>query len=198
MEASDAVEAQKEQLRRVMERLRRQSGLLEAREAGEAMALALASSREWVRAERVGLFAGLEDEPDTRPIFAAIRRSGKTAFFPRCRDEGDVELVRVDQWADLQAGRFGILEPPSGSPAAPLAELDILLMPGVAFDPCGRRLGRGRGFYDRTLATDPLPRLIGVAYGFQVIDRVPTEEHDRRVHAILDENGLRPAVDPAG
>ncbi|MCS5637397.1 MAG: 5-formyltetrahydrofolate cyclo-ligase [Myxococcota bacterium] len=196
MEASDSIEAQKGELRRKMVRLREEARPFEARAAGEAIASALLASPEWAGAQAVGLFAGLEDEPDTRPIFAALLAAGKRAFFPRCRAGGDLDMIRVDDWSELRAGRFGILEPPQGASASPLSELDLLLLPGVAFDPCGRRLGRGGGFYDRTLAMGAVPRLIGVAYAFQVIDRVPTREHDRWVHAIVDENGLRPAADP--
>ena len=196
MAASDVVEAQKDELRIAMARLKREVSAGDARKAGESMAAALVSSPEWTSARGVGLFAGLPDEPDTRPIFSAVRESGKTAFLPRCREEGDVELVPVEEWSDLRAGYFGILEPPAGVASVSLAELDLLLLPGVAFDPYGRRLGRGKGFYDRTLGPDPEPRLIGVAYAFQVVERVPTHAHDRRVHAILDETGLR-AAQPA-
>jgi 5-formyltetrahydrofolate cyclo-ligase len=197
MAALDSVEAQKIELRRVMGRRRAEVDPVRARSVGEAMAAVLVACPEWIGAQGIGLFAGLDDEPDTRPIFAAIGRSGKRAFFPRCRAAGDLEMVGVDAWSELHAGRFGVLEPRGVMPAAPLSELDLLLLPGVAFDRGGRRLGRGGGFYDRTLAVGEVPRLIGVAYSFQVIDQVPTRQHDWCVHAILDENGLTRVSDPS-
>ena len=86
--------------------------------------------------------------------------------------------------ADLSPGRFNVLEPKAGCPSVPLNQLDLVFVPGVAFDFNGRRLGRGKGFYDRLLA-EVRGYKCGVAFEVQVIAAVPEEPHDVRVDSIL-------------
>ena len=167
--------------------------------AGRAVVAALLARPEWTRAGRIALFAGLGDEPDTRPLFDAIQHAGKLAFFPRCREDGRLDMVRVGDWGELRKGRFGILEPPEKGLPEPLSGLDLILLPGVAFDPEGRRLGRGGGYYDRTLmgvGEIGGPKAVGVGFAFQLIERVPVASHDLSVHAILTERGWTDFVGP--
>jgi 5-formyltetrahydrofolate cyclo-ligase len=145
-------------------------------------------------ARTVALFASLEDEPATRPIFEALRGRDRSCFFPRCRDDGGLDLVEIGAWGELEPGHYGILEPPDGRPPIAPENLDLILVPGVAFDARGGRLGRGRGFYDRVLprAGEPgAPIVFGLAFEFQIVDRVPTGERDRPVDAILTDQGLK-------
>lgn len=89
----------------------------------------------------------------------------------------------------LVVHRHGVPEPRNGAVVAP-TELRAVLVPGLAFDRSGARLGRGAGFYDRYLdAIGPRTRLIGVCFGSQVVERVPTEVHDRCVDALVTERG---------
>ena len=92
----------------------------------------------------------------------------------------------------LRPGAFGILEPPEGRPET-LDEDDLVLVSGLAFDDDGFRLGRGRGFYDRALATGSARKAfrLGVGYAFQWCPRIPREEWDLSVHAGITEEGLR-------
>ena len=108
-------------------------------------------------------------------------------------------MARIDSWSDLQPSRFGILEPLPDAVFFEPVELDLILLPGVAFDRFGRRLGRGRGFYDRGLARAqevPGPRRLGVGFDFQLVERVPVGELDQPVHGVLTERGLLPVTDP--
>jgi len=94
---------------------------------------------------------------------------------------------------DLVAGPARVLEPPASAPAVPSIEVDLIAMPGLAFDVLGRRLGRGRGHYDATLAG--LPRRAfraGLAFESQVVPEVPAEPHDERVDAVVTEARLLP------
>ncbi len=171
----------------------------DALSAGRAMAATLLARSEWSRAGRVALFAGLADEPDTRPVFDAIQSAGKLAFFPRCRDDGALDMVRIRNWQELRKGRFGILEPPGEGVPEPLSGLDLMLLPGVAFDSRGRRLGRGGGFYDRSLARvgdQKGPKTVGVGFAFRLIERVPADSHDRRVDAVLTDRGWTESAEP--
>lgn len=86
----------------------------------------------------------------------------------------------------LQPGAFGILEPDAGSPEVALTEIDAFLCPGLAFDSCGGRLGRGRGFYDRILAhARPDAHRLGICHKFQLVPDTFSEPHDIRMHEIL-------------
>jgi 5-formyltetrahydrofolate cyclo-ligase len=145
---------------------------------------ALPEARE---ARAVGLYAGLPDELPTRPLFEAVRDARKTALLPRCLDDDRLAFVAVERWGDLVPGRHGVPEP-EGEPET-LGPEDVVAVPGVAFDAAGRRLGRGRAYYDRTFPPGAAggPWLVGVGYAFQVVDRVPAAPHDRRVEAVLTE-----------
>jgi 5-formyltetrahydrofolate cyclo-ligase len=197
MISPERIEAQKAVLRREMAR---RCGDLPGAEpgiAGRSMAEMLAASGDWLAGSRVGLFASLPGEPDTRPLFAMLQGAGKAIFLPRCLADGRMEMAQAGRWEDLVPGRFDILEPPQHAVGCPVSSLDLLLMPGVAFDSQGGRLGRGGGFYDRALAGEQTgPRRLGVGFAFQVVERVPVADHDRRVDGLLTERGVVEAVQP--
>ena len=110
----------------------------------------------------------------------------------RFRVEGrTLVFVRVERWQDLVRGRFDLLEPPSGGTAVSLEAEDAVVVPGVAFDARGWRLGRGGGYYDRTFPPGrPGPLLIGAAFTRQRVEEVPHDSHDRSMDAIVTEDGL--------
>ena len=143
----------------------------------------------------MGLYAALPDELSVGPLFEALSVSGAVRLLPRATAERRLEFARVECWEDLRPGRYGVLEPPEGAPLIELGEDDAVVVPGVAFDPAGHRLGRGKGYYDRTFERDASrsPLLFGLAYDFQVVDRVPHDEFDRSVDAIATERALYPA-----
>ena len=89
------------------------------------------------------------------------------------------------------AGRYGILEPPAGTREIPISNLDLVLVPGLAFDTAGHRLGRGAGFYDRFLA-DPNLRAVtcGVGFEAQLLDNVPIDQWDIPLQAVATERRL--------
>lgn len=156
----------------------------------------LAASRElrarlsgqscWAAARTVMLFAPLADEPDVWPLVDEALRAGKAVALPRFapdRLEYEAALV-ADATRDVQPGRFGIREPRPGCPLAPLEQLDLVLVPGVAFDPHGRRLGRGKGYYDRLLARVRGVKC-GVGFDLQVVAEVPAGAQDGTLDCLL-------------
>jgi 5-formyltetrahydrofolate cyclo-ligase len=149
-------------------------------------ALALVSIRE---AARIALYAALPEELPSRPLFDALGASGKLRLLPRVRGE-DLEFAPAGDWGELRAGRFGVLEPPAEVAPVALGSEDVVIVPGLAFDAAGGRLGRGRGYYDRAFAARAAaPLLIGAAYALQRVERVPRDSRDRRVDAIVTERG---------
>lgn len=134
------------------------------------------------------LFASMAGEPDTRPLFERIVGSGRQAFLPRCLDDGGLEFVRVEDWSALEPGRFGILEPVESLAPTSASSIDLFLVPGLAFDRRGARLGRGGGYYDRSLP--PGCQAWGLAFESQWVKLVPNEAHDHPVNGVLTEAGL--------
>lgn len=146
----------------------------------------LSAQRAWVNARAVLFYSPRKDELDLWPMVETALAGGKRVALPRyCQAEDSYDLAEVTgTYADLKPGRFGITEPSSDCPAFPANQLDLVLVPGVAFDLMGRRLGRGRGYYDRILAALGGVRC-GVGFDEQIIPEVPVASHDAYVNCIL-------------
>ena len=131
-------------------------------------------------------FYSLPDEVDTHQLIDDLVAMGKTVLLPKVLDDGGMELRRYTSAADLQEGAFHIMEA-VGDSFTDYNQIDVALIPGVAFDAQGHRLGRGKGYYDRFLTslTRPLPQLIGVCFDFQKVDFVPTESFDVSVDVVV-------------
>ena len=127
-------------------------------------------------------------EWDTRPLANRALRAGKRVVVPRV--DRVARMLRLHAVADLDvdivAGYLGIPEPKASLPAVDPDAIDWVLVPGVAFDAAGRRLGYGGGFYDRLLplVRTGVPRIAG-AFDVQSVDEVPAGPHDRRVDAVV-------------
>jgi 5-formyltetrahydrofolate cyclo-ligase len=98
----------------------------------------------------------------------------------------------------LVRGRYGIPAPPDARPAVPLAAGDVIVVPALALDAAGRRLGRGGGHYDRALAAVSGPLLVGVGYDWQLVGEVPAGPEDRRVDMVATETHLLRTHAPRG
>jgi 5-formyltetrahydrofolate cyclo-ligase len=148
---------------------------------------------ELPRGAVVCLYDAIASEVATRPLAARARARGLALAYPRIvRGQLALALHRATPDA-LVPGTLGILEPPVDAPAVAPGDCAAVLMPGLAFDRAGARLGWGRGHYDATFAGVSLRR-IGIAYESQLVDRLPTDEHDLPVHLIVTEAGVhRPA-----
>jgi 5-formyltetrahydrofolate cyclo-ligase len=154
--------------------------------ASEDLRKNLLSSPYWQQAQRILMFYPLNDEPDIAPLLEQALAAGKTIALPRYNSSlGVYEAALIRNLTeDLVPGRFGVREPSPNCPALPLNQLDLTLVPGIAFDPSGRRLGRGKGFYDRLLP-GTTGMTLGLAFDWQESDALPTEPHDVELNAIL-------------
>ena len=144
----------------------------------------IAENDAWRSAATVCLFAPQAHEPDVELLW---RERGERVFcYPRVNGT-ELDLIRVDDRAELQMSRWQLREPihDSDKLMAP-AGVDLVLVPGVAFSRQGARLGRGGGFYDRLLSRpDFRARRIGVCFERQLLDELPTEPHDCAVDLVI-------------
>ena len=137
--------------------------------------LALAS---WQEAGTLLLYYPLPDEVDVRLLIKDAFESGKKVLLPVVKGD-ELELHLYEGEASLKEGAFGIMEP-TGPLFAPIHydEIELAIIPGMAFDSAGHRLGRGKGYYDRLLPNLRDAKLIGVCFPFQFLEEVPAEAHD--------------------
>jgi 5-formyltetrahydrofolate cyclo-ligase len=180
----------RQQLRRDMRRRRRALTPAQQRTASIRFARHIASSLTFRRARHIGLYLAADGELDPLPALQQHHLAGRTLYLPVLPRHADA-VLHFAPWQPgetLIRNRYGIGEPAlTDRKLVPLWRLDLLLMPLVAFDDKGNRLGMGGGFYDRALAAlcrrPRRPRLTGVAHAFQRVDALPAAPWD----APLDE-----------
>jgi 5-formyltetrahydrofolate cyclo-ligase len=144
---------------------------------------------QYLAARSVAVYSAIRNEVATRAIMDDALGRGKKVFCPKLSG-ADPLFVRVSSETDLLPGPSGAAEPAED---VRLADADceglMVIVPGVVFDHCGNRLGRGGGWYDRALQWfDDRGVFIGLAYEFQVVDRVPAELWDQKVHYVITES----------
>jgi 5-formyltetrahydrofolate cyclo-ligase len=188
---SDELAAAKRQMRRAISERRGRVPRDVAVAAERAVAERVVTEQRVRSAARVALYAALPDELPTRALFDRLGELGVVRLLPRIRG-GELEFAAVESWDDLRRGFFDVLEPPDDLPPLALAARDVAIVPGVAFDSRGNRLGRGKGYYDRALSgsAGSRPQLIGAGYAFQVVASVPHDSRDQPMDAIVTEASL--------
>ena len=127
-------------------------------------------------------YSALPDEVPTQALLDLLVKQGKTVILPRVISDTDMELRCYTGRHDLQLGAYGILEP-TGELFTVYDTIDVAIVPGMAFDAEGYRLGRGKGYYDRFLARVPYLYKIGLCFSWQMVDKVPHDKHD----IVMDE-----------
>jgi len=132
------------------------------------------------QAKTVGVYMPLPDEVDVTPLFQALEKQ----FYIPAFDEAIGSYRLAEYNTDLKKGKFGIPEP--ACPVFAPEKLDLIIVPGVAFDYAGRRIGRGGGFYDRLLPQYNAVK-VGVCFEFQWLEEIPTEPHDSNVDLLVTE-----------
>lgn len=145
------------------------------------IARALFALPAFVKARTILFYASLPGEVDTAAMTEKALQLKKQVALPVIvRDQKKMIPTLIDSLDEVQCGAYGICEPKQDAAKAILPNaLDMVIVPGLAFDRAQHRLGRGAGYYDRFLAQLPQTvQTVGIAFDFQVVDRLPTEEHD--------------------
>ena len=139
----------------------------------------------------VALYNPIQNEVETGEIRDHALVTGKNVFFPRFGLKDSLELIKIESETEFSQDRFGILEPTGERRLAGQDQGELVVfVPGVAFDLSGNRLGRGKGWYDRLIKELGGAILVALAYDFQIVDEVPAEEWDQRVHYVITERSV--------
>ncbi len=184
---------EKSSLRKRMLAKRRSMSPEERERADRLIESCLKALPELSGAKLVAAYVSDGTEPDLSGLLSWLLKSGRRVCLPRSSAGGAYEFAEVrDMESGLVSGPYGIKEPPASLPAAPKEELKeaLWLVPGVAFDAAGGRLGRGKGVYDRLLAGGS-GFSIGVFYDFQMCAELPVERHDLGLDIVVTESGVR-------
>jgi 5-formyltetrahydrofolate cyclo-ligase len=188
------IQMAKQDLRRDMRERRAAISPDEADRAAAAACTHALALPVWERARTVALYLAVRDELDAGPLERALTERGLTVVLPRVV-AGPGELLhfhRIENGLQsLVSGPMGLLEPPADAPEAPLSTIDVFVVPALAFDPRGGRLGWGRGHFDATLAAAPGALRLGYAFELQIVPAVPESAGDERVDVIVTEQGAR-------
>ena len=187
----NATEMKKDDIRKeLLRRLRDQDPSLRE-ERSRKIQEKLLSSEEFQVSKTVMTYVSLPQEVNTEEINKKAQEQGKRMVVPyigpNSRDITAVEFTSIE---NLEKGPFGIYQPAAATvKEMPLAEIDLIVIPAIAYDKNNMRLGRGKGFYDRFLSLEDLysKPTIGLAFNFQVIDYIPSDPHDVPVSRVLTD-----------
>jgi 5-formyltetrahydrofolate cyclo-ligase len=145
-----------------------------------------------LKGNRIGLYFPIQNEVNIEPIFELLLSSGCRLFFPRSsvKDEYiEYEMAEVTELQECKKSRYGILEPKEECLTEQTENLDIWLVPGIAFSQQGIRLGRGGGYYDRLLQFAKKKK-VGILYEVQLYNGIPEEAHDIKMDVLITESGI--------
>lgn len=182
----------KPSLRRQLRTLSRERLTESLRLQGSASIIAqLRAHPLWQAAQHVGLYSALPDEPNLRPLIDEVAGT-KHLYLPRVLDDETMDFFAFSGWQTLeQSGSFGIYEPRLKEGAVHPRTLDLLIIPALAYDQAGYRLGRGKGYYDRYLLRAQHAHRLGVTFALHPIEQLPYDPWDVPVEDVL---APRPAL----
>ena len=180
----------KDELRHAMRARRRALSQEEQRRASLAVLERVRAFAPYREARSVMAYMACRGELDLSPVLLDALAQGKTLLLPRCEAPGIMTARRVTDLSQLAAGAYGLMEPEQCCAVFPPEEINLIFVPGTAFDALGGRLGQGGGYYDRFLARTKALRA-GVCHDFALIARVPAQAHDMRMDCIFTPGGMR-------
>lgn len=141
-------------------------------------------------AVRVFCYVSRPPEVDTWELIAELLDRGKEIYCPRMLPGDTMEAVRIDDLTDLKRSKYGIYEPLENQDTAEASELDLALVPGLAFDRKGMRLGYGKGYYDRFFSDGDAIIKVGLAYAYQLVADLPALPDDIGMDIIVTESEI--------
>ena len=180
---------EKQQLRKLIRAMERELPQSYKDQASAAICAHLIAMPEYQAADTVFAFVGTSKEIDTTAFLEDVLRRGKRLCVPLCTGAGIMEARQITSPEQLVPGAYGILEPPADAPVIPPDQIDFTVVPCVACDHAGRRLGQGGGYYDRFLAGYRSAAVL-VCRERLIREELPVEPHDRPIPWVVTERGL--------
>lgn len=175
--------------------LRNQISESHRQQAAATAATLLSEHPAFKKSEHIACYWAHNNEFETLPIIQTIWRGEKKCYLPVLCEGRTLAFARYEEGDVLEVNQFGILEPFDFSRKIPIEKLDLIIMPLIAYDSYGRRLGMGGGYYDRTLAfthgQNNKPHLVGLAYTTQHTEELPSDSWDVKMHSIITDKGIR-------
>lgn len=189
---NEKLQADKKQMREMV--LARRDAMLPAARAVASHAIVekICALPQYRQANVVLIYMGFGSEIETQALLERVLADAKTVVLPRVdRASQSLILHVVRNVSELVTSKWGIREPHVAAPSMPIHAIEFMLMPGVAFDRSGNRLGYGRGYYDKLLSAAS-PALARLAAGFacQIVDAVPVGPNDQKTDMIITENEI--------
>ena len=173
----------KKELRRAIRERKRAMTEEEIVSRSQMLGLLLIQSEAYKNAKTIYGYLPYNQEVRTVPMLEKALRDGKRVAVPKCYGD-EMKFIFMDDLSKVEKGYAGIPEPIADEPVAD-DETALVLMPGLAFDPQGHRIGYGGGFYDKFLAAEPNHPTLALCYEFQMLPRLETEAHDIPVDYVL-------------
>lgn len=180
----------KDELRRSLRQRRASVSPAQRAEAAAAATALLHTLPRWADCRRLGLYQPGSEEFDCTPISVLARERGMALYLPVMEAQSRLSFAHWAEGAKLTVNRQGIAEPTAAAERIPVSALDLILVPLVGWDRRGGRLGMGGGYYDRALAVEVRPLLVGLAYAAQEIAEVPMASWDIPLDYVLTEREL--------
>lgn len=187
----NSVREKKDIIRKEIIRLLQGQDLSLREERSSKIAEKLLSCEEYKASQTVMTYVALPLEVNTDQIIKKALEHGKRVVVPFI--EPDSQTITASELSGiecLEKGPLGIFQPKEGSSRSiPLKEIDLVVVPAIAYDQQNIRLGRGKGYYDRFLASDDLSsaKVIGLAFHFQILDCLPSDPHDKPVQRVITD-----------
>lgn len=143
----------------------------------------------YIQAKTVLFFAAKQNEIQTQMLLQWAWRDGKRVLVPRCAEKGCMDAYAITSMQDLQKGQYGIDEPKQYCAFVGKDEIDFAVIPCMAADPYGNRLGYGGGYYDRYLADTAFCKTT-ICYEHLLVPMIPTEVYDQKMDIVVTEKGV--------
>ncbi|MEJ5997242.1 5-formyltetrahydrofolate cyclo-ligase [Corynebacterium sp. H130] len=150
-------------------------------------------------ATSVAAYMPTPSEPGGTDLVPVLRKAGLEVLIPISGKDSTLSWVRVDDDTEFVSGAFGISEPTGPAlQGQPLADVDVIIVPALAANFSGYRLGKGGGYYDRALSELSQPATVSILFDHEVLDVIPLEEHDARTAAIITPTQILRIMEPFG
>ncbi len=190
MESNLPAFERKKEIRQKMLALRRALSASEKEEKSRALTGNLISLKAYQEARRILTYLAMPGEADLDPLIRRALADGKEVYVPVCLPEKQMEAGRLLDMEHFVKGPYGLRDLPKGYSTISPAEIDLVLVPGVAGSPDGTRLGMGAGYYDRYLSKVPYEKRVLVLWDFQVVEELPSEPFDQFMAAIVTDTDI--------